>query len=114
MRKIYSYRGLKKLLGYIEQKDFMFVARYISKSTNNNIAARFKVILFENGDLLSDMDELIDGYAGGLLRIDFSKLEYIDDYFIMHHIHDNCIIIFNKNLLNDEYFRYFNRIYEGV
>ena len=107
MRKIYSYRGLKKLIGCINQKDLQFVLKYISKVTNNNIRARFKIILFESGDLLSDMDEIIDGYKGGLLRIEFSELEYIDGYFIIHHIHDNCIIIFNKKLLNNEHFQYF-------
>lgn len=106
MRKIYSYKDIKVLLKNKKERDYSFVNEYIIKSTSGDIRQKFKIIILECGDMV-DTIEVIDGYMGGLLRLKFSRIEYIDGYFIMHLSNVECVVIFNRSILNESYLRYF-------
>lgn len=111
MRKLYSWKGVKKWHKGLSI-DASFVLAYISELTNNNIRQSFKVILLEDGDALDEM-EILDGYAGGLLRLEFSRLECRDGYYVLHCKYDNCIVIFHKRLLPKNWKKYFDDMVVG-
>lgn len=106
MRKLYSWKGVKKWHQALNV-DSSFVLAYIGELTDNNIRQSFKVIVLEDGDSLDEM-EIIDGYAGGLLRLDFSSLECRDSYYVLHWKYGDCVIICHKRLLPKEWKQYFD------
>lgn len=106
MRKLYSYKDLKILLKYKKEKDYLFAADYIINFIAKDLKRRFKIIILEGGDAVDSM-EVLDGYSGGLLRLEISMLEYIDGYFIMHTRNEECKVIFNGSILNKSYLQYF-------
>lgn len=106
MRKLYSYKDLKVLLKYKRDKDYLFVADYIIKLIATNMKKTFKIIILERGDMIESI-EVLDGWTGGLLRLEISRLECIDGYFILYVRNEECIVIFNRKILNKAYLKYF-------